>query len=46
MCHMKLDMMLKHMGYKSAGNPPRLGVYLTNSLEEGDGAADRKSTCS
>ena len=38
MCHMKLDMMLTEMGYKPTGNPPRLGVYLTNSLEEGERA--------
>jgi predicted helicase len=39
MCHMKLDMMLTGMGYKpTSGNPPRLGVYLTNSLEEGERA--------
>lgn len=36
MCHMKLDMILTGLGYKPSGNPPRLGVYLTNSLEEGD----------
>ena len=36
MCHMKLDMMLTEMGYKPSGTPPRLGVYLTNSLEEGE----------
>lgn len=37
MCHMKLDMMLTSMGYKpSAEHPPRLGIYLTNSLEEGE----------
>lgn len=36
MCHMKLDMMLNAMGYKPSGAPPRLGVYLTNSLEEGE----------
>ena len=37
MCHMKLDMMLTKMGYKPTGStPPRLGVYLTNSLEEGE----------
>ena len=35
MCHMKLDMMLTDMGYKPSATPPRLGVYLTNSLEEG-----------
>ena len=36
MCHMKLDMMLTELGYKPTGTPPRLGVYLTNSLEEGE----------
>ncbi len=36
MCHMKLDMMLTDMGYKPSANPPRMGVYLTNSLEEGE----------
>ncbi|MGE0382202.1 MAG: type ISP restriction/modification enzyme [Hyphomicrobium sp.] len=37
MCHMKLDMMLTSMGYKpTSEHPPRLSVYLTNSLEEGD----------
>lgn len=36
MCHMKLDMMLTDMGYKPTATPPRLGVYLTNSLEEGE----------
>lgn len=36
MCHMKLDMMLTEMGYKPSANPPRMGVYLTNSLEEGE----------
>lgn len=36
MCHMKLDMMLGELGYKPTAAPPRLGVYLTNSLEEGD----------
>jgi Type ISP C-terminal specificity domain/N-6 DNA Methylase len=36
MCHMKLDMMLTDMGYKPSASPPRLGVYLTNSLEEGE----------
>ena len=39
MCHMKLDMMLTQMGYKpTSANAPRLGVYLTNSLEEGEKA--------
>jgi hypothetical protein len=36
MCHMKLDMMLTDRGYKPSAIPPRLGVYLTNSLEEGE----------
>ncbi len=35
MCHMKLDMVLTELGYKPSANPPRLSVYLTNSLEEG-----------
>ncbi|MTH79417.1 type ISP restriction/modification enzyme [Paracoccus aestuariivivens] len=38
MCHMKLDMILTEMGYKPAKQPPRLSVYLTNSLEEGEPA--------
>ena len=33
MCHMKLDMMLDQTGYKPGANPPRLSVWLTNSLE-------------
>lgn len=36
MCHMKLDMILTGLGYKPTDNAPRLRVYLTNSLEEGD----------
>lgn len=36
MCHMKLDMILTELGYKPTGTPPRLSVYLTNSLEEGE----------
>ncbi|MGO7339715.1 type ISP restriction/modification enzyme [Rhizobium johnstonii] len=36
MCHMKLDMILKELGYRPSTNPPRLSVYLTNSLEEGE----------
>ena len=36
MCHMKLDMILTGLGYKPSVKPPRLGVYLTNSLEEGE----------
>jgi len=36
MCHMKLDMILTELGYLPSSTPPRLGVYLTNSLEEGE----------
>ncbi len=36
MCHMKLDMILTRLGYTPSAQPPRLGVYLTNSLEEGE----------
>lgn len=36
MCHMKLDMILTGLGYKPTAQAPRLGVYLTNSLEEGE----------
>ncbi len=36
MCHMKLDMILTGLGYKPNDKAPRLGVYLTNSLEEGE----------
>lgn len=36
MCHMKLDMMLAELGYQPSSKQPRLSVYLTNSLEEGD----------
>ena len=36
MCHMKLDMVLTGLGYKPSPTPPRLNVYLTNSLEEGE----------
>jgi len=38
MCHLKLDMMLTELGYKPSGTPPRLSVYLTNSLEAGETA--------
>jgi len=38
MCHMKLDMMLADMGYVPTKHQPRLSVYLTNSLEEGEKA--------
>ncbi len=36
MCHMKLDMILTGLGYKPSAQPPRLGIYLTNSLEDGE----------
>lgn len=36
MCHTKLDMILTALGYKPSVKPPRLGVYLTNSLDEGE----------
>ncbi|MCK0099843.1 hypothetical protein MWU38_10660 [Qipengyuania sp. S6317L1] len=36
MCHMKLDMILTGLGYKPSDRAPRLGAYLTNSLEEGE----------
>jgi predicted helicase len=38
MCHMKLDMILRELGYNPTATPPRLSVYLTNSLEEGEPA--------
>jgi len=36
MCHMKIELLLEETGYKPKDpkKPPRLGVYLTNSLEE------------
>lgn len=36
MCHMKIELLLNETGYKpkNVNKPPRLGVYLTNSLEE------------
>ncbi|KAF0117183.1 MAG: adenine specific DNA methyltransferase [Hyphomonadaceae bacterium] len=36
MCHLKIDLLLTELGYKPSNpiNPPRLGVYLTNALEE------------
>lgn len=42
MCHLKLDMLLQETGYKSAdpAKPPRVSVYLTNSLEEHHPDAD------
>jgi len=36
MCHMKLDMVLTELAYRPSVKPPRLSVYLTNSLEEGE----------
>lgn len=36
MCHLKLDMMLGETGYRAPNDPPRLSVWLTNSLEPGD----------
>jgi len=38
MCHMKLDMILTELGYQPTKEPPRLSVYLTNSMEEGEPA--------
>jgi type I restriction-modification system DNA methylase subunit len=38
MCHMKLDMVLREYGYQPTKDPPRVSVYLTNSLEEGEPA--------
>lgn len=38
MCHLKLDMILTELKYKPTKTPPRLSVYLTNSLEEGQPA--------
>lgn len=42
MCHMKLDLLLRETGYKplDSEKPPRVGVYLTNSLEEHHPDAD------
>ncbi|MBX3456610.1 type ISP restriction/modification enzyme, partial [Ferrovibrio sp.] len=36
MCHMRLDMILGELGYRPSKAPPRLSIYLTNSLEEGE----------
>ncbi|MCI5046715.1 MAG: N-6 DNA methylase [Aquisalinus sp.] len=36
MCHMKMDMVFKSLDYKPSPKPPRLSVYLTNSLEESE----------
>lgn len=34
MAHMRLGLTLAETGYKPSANAPRLGVYLTNSLEQ------------
>ncbi len=36
MCHMKIDLLLQETGYipSNVKKPPRLSVYLTNSIEE------------
>ena len=34
MCHVKLNMVLADLDYRPKNKPPRLSVYLTNSLEE------------
>ena len=36
MCHLKLDVLLTELGYTPSqmDNAPRLGVYLSNALEE------------
>ncbi len=34
MCHLKLDLTLTETGYKPTDKAKRIGVYLTNSLEE------------
>lgn len=38
MCHLKLEMVLREYGYQPTASPPRVSVYLTNSLEEGEAA--------
>ncbi|MAT13759.1 MAG: DNA methyltransferase [Planctomyces sp.] len=38
MCHLKLEMVLREFGYEPTAEPPRVSVYLTNSLEEGEAA--------
>ena len=38
MCHMKLEMILREYGYTPTRKPPRVSVYLTNSLEKGEAA--------
>ena len=34
MCHLKLEFLLRETGYVFSDNSPRLGIYLTNSLEK------------
>ena len=42
MCHMKLERLLEETGYVStAKTPPRLNVYLTNSLQKPDDEMDK-----
>ena len=42
MCHMKLELLLEETGYKpKAAVPPRLNVYLTNSLQKPDAELDK-----
>ncbi len=42
MCHMKLELLLAETGYKSkATHPPRLNVYLTNSLHKAHEEVDK-----
>jgi hypothetical protein len=42
MCHMKLEILLQETGYKpKAATPPRLNVYLTNSLQKPDEEIDK-----
>ncbi|MBB3290641.1 MULTISPECIES: type ISP restriction/modification enzyme [unclassified Rhizobium] len=42
MCHMKLEILLEETGYKPKGStPPRLNVYLTNSLQKADEEVDK-----
>lgn len=42
MCHMKLELLLAETGYKPKSLlPPRLNVYLTNSLQKADEEVDK-----
>jgi len=42
MCHLKIDLLLHQLGYRPSRpqDPPRLSVYLTNTLEEHHPDAD------